>query len=168
MKSKVMKRTLLLTCIVYLLLIGTLYAEQQIAVAVFPFSIQASQNNNLPNQLTYEKLSESLAAMLKEDLEKNGAKVVLVKDVTDKEGWDYSQFRQEGIKLGVDRIVTGNIFIAGNRVSIDAQMHNIYEKHPPTTFFSQAPTIESLNSATTELGKEIIGELFQKKVIASI
>ena len=60
MKSKVMKRTLLLTCIVYLLLISTLYAEQQIAVAVFPFSIQASQNNNLPNQLTYEKDRKSV------------------------------------------------------------------------------------------------------------
>lgn len=168
MKNKAMNRTLLLTCIVYLFLIGTLSAEQQIAVAIFPFSIQASQNNNLPNQQTHEKLSESLSVMLKENLEKNGAKVVLVKDVTDKEGWNYEQFRQEGIKLGVDRILTGNVFVAGNRVSIDAQMRNIYEKQPPTTFFSQAPTIESLYSAATEIGKEIIGELFQKKVIASI
>jgi outer membrane protein insertion porin family len=168
MKNKVMKRILLLTCIVYLLLIGTLSAEQQIAVAVFPFSIQASQNKDLSNQQTHEKLSLALADMLKENLEKNGAKVVLVKDFTDKEVWDYARFRQEGIKLGVDKIVTGNIFIAGNRVSIDAQMRNIYEKQPPTTFFSQTPSIESLSAAATELGKEITGELFQKKIIASI
>ncbi len=171
MKSSVMKRALKLTCIVYLFLISNLSAEQQISVAVFPFSIQASQSNIQAGDQTagtHEKLRETLAGMLAEKLEKDGAKVVFVKDFSDKEAWDYSRFRQEGIKLGVDRIITGNIFIAGQRLSIDAQMQNVYEQHPPLTFFSQSKSLETLYSAATELGKEITGELFQKKIISAI
>ncbi len=106
--------------------------------------------------------------MLKEKLEKHGAKVVFVNDLSDKEAWDYAKFRQEGIKLGVDRIITGNIFIAGQGISIDAQMRNVYEKQPPLTFFSQAKNMESLYSAATELGKELTGELFQTKIVSRI
>jgi len=171
MKSSVMKRALKLTCVVYLFLISNLLAEQQIAVAVFPFSIQAGPSIQAGDQtggMTNEKLSETLAGILKEKLEKDGAKVVFVKDFSDKETWDYSRFRQEGIKLGVDRIITGNIFIAGQRLSIDAQMRNVYEKYPPLTFFSQSKSVETIYSAATELGKEITGELFQKKIISAI
>lgn len=172
MKISVIKRALGLTCVVYLFLISNLSAEQQIAVAVFPFSIQAShfkdQVKDQANDQSNLKISETLALMLKEKLEKDGAKVVFVKDFSDKEGWNYSQFRQQGIRLGVDRIITGNIFIAGQRLSIDAQMQNIYEKQTPITFFSQAKSIETLYSAATELGKEITGELFQKKIISTI
>jgi outer membrane protein insertion porin family len=171
MKNKVITRALKLACIVYLFLISTLYAEQQVMVAVFPFSIQAqtdAQLNDQANAQAQEKLRESLALMLKKKLEKDGAKVVFVKDFSDKESWGYSKFRKEGIKLGVDWIITGNIFIAGQRISIDGQMTNVYEKQPPLTFFSQAKNMESLYSAVTELGKEVTGELFQTKIVSKI
>ena len=164
MKNKRMKRALKLACVVYLMLIGTLSAEPQVNDAVFPFSIQAEQGIDQAR----DRIKETLPLMLKEKLEKDGAKVVFVKDSSDKEAWDYSKFWQEGIKLGVDKIITGNIFIAGQRISIDAQMHNIYEKQSPLTFFSQAKSIETLYSAVTELGKDIIGELYQKKLISNI
>jgi len=172
MKIRMMKQVSGLTCIVYLflalvlalVLAGNLSAEPQIAVAIFPFSIQASQGNDQANQ----KTGEALVSMLAEKLEKDGAKVVMVKDFSNKESWNYSQYRQEGIKLGVDKIITGNIFIAGKSLSIDAQMRNIYEKQPPITFFSQTRSIETLYSAATELGKEITGELFHKKIISTI
>jgi len=164
MKNKRMKRALKLVCVFYLMLIGTLSAEPQVNVAVFPFSIQAEQGIDQAR----DRIKETLPLMLKEKLEKDGVKVVFVKDSSDKEAWDYSKFRQEGIKLGVDKLITGNIFIAGQRISIDAQMHNIYEKQSPLTFFSQAKSAETLYSAVTELGKDIIGELFQKKLISNI
>jgi outer membrane protein insertion porin family len=158
----------MLACIVYLFAISNLSAEQQISVAIFPFSMQISQNSDLAGGPENKKISTTLASMLKEKLEKDGTKVVFVQDFSDKEAWTYSQFRQEGIKLGVDRIITGTIFMAGQRLSLDAQMRNIYEKQPPVTFFSQAQGIETLYSAATELGKEITGELYQKKIISSI
>jgi len=168
MKNKVITRALRLTCIVYLFLISTLYAEQQVMVAVYPFSIQTDQINDQANDQSNEKIRDSLGLMLKEKLEKHGAKVVFVNDLSDKEAWDYAKFRQEGIKLGVDRLITGNIFIAGQGISIDAQMRNVYEKQPPLTFFSQAKNMESLYSAASELGKELTGELFQTKIVSRI
>jgi outer membrane protein insertion porin family len=167
-KNKMMKHALMLTCIISLFLISNLSAEPQISVAIFPFSVQVSQSKTPADEQANKKISETLASMLKGKIEADGGKVVLVKDFSDKEAWSYSQFRQEGIKLGVDRILTGTIFMAGQRLSLDAQMRNIYEKQPPVTFFSQSQSIETLSLAATELGKEITGELFQKKIISSI
>ena len=168
MKKRMITKSLRVTCIVYLFLISTLYAEQQVMVAVYPFSIQADQKNDQVKDQTHEKIRESLGLMLKEKLEKDGAKVIFVNDLSDKEAWNYSKFRQEGIKLGVDWIITGNIFIAGQGISIDAQMTTVYEKQPPLTFFSQAKNMESLYSAAIELGKEVTGELFQTKIVSKI
>ncbi|MCP3944435.1 MAG: outer membrane protein assembly factor BamA [Desulfobacteraceae bacterium] len=164
MENRVLKRALGLASLVYLILVSNVFAEQQVVVAIFPFSIQASQSNHQADK----KLSETLGLMLTKKLEKDGVKVVFVKDFSGKESWAYSKFRQEGIKLGVDRIITGNIFIAGQGISVDAQMLNVYENQPPLTFFSQVKSIENLYSAAAGLGKDIIGELFQKKIISSI
>ena len=137
-----------------------LSADQQVSVAIFPFSIQADQPN--------AKLADDLPLMLKNTLEKEGAKVIFVKDYTDKETWDAVRFRQEGIRLGVDHIITGNIFMAGQAVSIDTEMYDSYETEPPLTFFSQAKLTEGLFSAVTDLTRGIIGELFEKRIIAAI
>lgn len=145
---------------VFFCLIPRLSADEQVSVAIFPFSIQAGQPN--------EKLADDLPLMLKETLEKEGAKVIFVKDYTDKETWDAEKFRQEGIRLGVDRIITGNIFMAGQAVSIDTEIYDSYETKPPLTFFSQAKLTEGLFSAVTDLTRGIIGELFEKRIIATI
>ncbi len=168
MKNCVMKQGLRWALIVSLFLVSTLAAEEQVTVAVFPFSIQASQESGMTTDQNTQKTGEALAAMLKEKLEKEGARVIFIKDFSDTEAWDYSAFKKQGIQLGVDQIITGNIFMAGQRISIDARMHPIYENQPPRTFFSQAESLESLYSAAMELGKEIIGELYQKKIISNI
>lgn len=168
MKNVVLRRGLGLTFIVYLFLISTLAAQDQVRVAVFPFSIQAGQDTGQATEQNNQKTSEALAQMLKEKLEKEGAKVVLVNDFSNKETWDYAAFKKQGIQLGVDQMITGNLFMAGQRISIDAQMRSVYENQPPLTFFSQAENMESLYSAAMELGKEITGEIFQKKIITNI
>ncbi len=156
---KLLKKTGLIL-MVFFCLIPRLSADEQVSVAIFPFSIQAGQPN--------EKLADDLPLMLKETLEKEGAKVIFVKDYTDKETWDAEKFRQEGIRLGVDRIITGNIFMAGQAVSIDTEIYDSYETKPPLTFFSQAKLTEGLFSAVTDLTRGIIGELFEKRIIATI
>lgn len=139
---------------------GVVSAEEQVAVALFPFHVQAVQPD--------EKIAPAVSNMLKEKLEKDGAKVVITDTFVDTTDWGYQQFRQEGIRLGVDWIITGNIFIAGQALSIDSQMHSVYEKQAPLTFFSQAPTQSELYAGITSLEKDIIGELFQKKIISAI
>lgn len=139
---------------------GVVSAEEQVAVALFPFHVQAVQPD--------EKIAPAVSNMLKEKLEKDGAKVVVTDTLVDTTDWGYQQFRQEGIRLGVDWIITGDIFVAGQALSIDSQMHSVYEKQAPLTFYSQAPTLSELYTGITSLEKDIIGELFQQKIISAI
>ncbi len=151
----------LLVAMVYCLF-GThlLFADEQPTVALFPFHVQAEQPN--------DKIVSALAIRLKEKLEKDGAKVVQTKTFVDTTHWGYGQFRQEGIRLGVDWIITGQLFIAGQGVSIDTQMHNVYENKPPLTFFAQSSSMAEMYVAVASLEKDIIGELFEQKIISSI
>ncbi len=158
-----MKKALNITgllLIVFFCLTSRLYADQQVSVAIFPFSVLAPRAS--------EKLGDDLPLMLKKSLEKEGARVVFVTDYSDKDAWDAARFRQEGIRLGVDQIITGSIFMAGQGISIDTEMYNIYEKTPPLTFYSQAEQMEGLFSAVTDLTRSIIGELYEKRIIANI
>lgn len=157
---KTIKFSVLLAAVFYLLGAGILSAEERVAVALFPFHVQAEQPD--------EKIASALSKMLKEKLEKDGATVVVTDTVVDTTDWRYEQFRQEGIRLGVDWIITGDIFIAGQAVSIDSQMHNVYEKQAPLTFFSQSPSLAELYAGATSLEKDIVGELFQQKIISAV
>ncbi|MFU8769093.1 MAG: outer membrane protein assembly factor BamA [Desulfotignum sp.] len=158
-----MKRCMIKAALVWFMvfcLTPWLYADQPVSVAVFPFSIQAPQPQ--------DQLREAIPLMLKESLEKEGARVILVKDFTDTDAWDAARFRQEGIRLGVDHIITGNIFVAGQQISIDANMHPVYYATPPRAFFSQSPSLEGLHTAAGSLARGIIGELFEKRIIAAV
>jgi len=157
---KSIRFSVLLAAFFYLLGTGLLSAGERVAVALFPFHVQAEQPN--------EKIAPALSKMLKEKLEKDGAAVVLTDTFVDTAGWGYDQFRQAGIRLGVDWIITGDIFIAGQAVSIDSRMHNVYENQAPLTFFSQFPSISELYTGAVSLEKDIIGELFQQKIISAI
>lgn len=135
-------------------------ASQQVKVAVFPFGLKAQKGD--------EKLSRTIPQMLKDRLAKDGAEVVFLPEAQDTDDWDYDRFREQGLSLGVDWIITGHIFKAGERLSIDTQMVNIYENSPPLTFFSQSPDMAGLFAAVTSLGRDISGELFQQKIISNI
>ena len=157
---KSIKFCVLLATFFCLLGTGLLSAEEQVAVALFPFYVQAEQPD--------EKIAPALSKMLKEKFEKDGARVVIIDTFVDTTDWGYEQFRQEGIRLGVDWIITGDVFIVGQAVSIDSQMHNVYVKQAPLIFFSQSPSLSELYAGAISLEKDIIGELFQQKIISAI
>ncbi|MGD9823911.1 outer membrane protein assembly factor BamA [Desulfobacter sp.] len=157
---KIIKFRVLLAAFFCLWGASILSAEEQTAVALFPFHVQAEQPD--------EKIAPALSKMLKEKLEKDGVTVVVTDAVVDTSDWEYDQFHREGIRLGVDWIITGDIFIAGQAVSIDSQMHKVYENQVPLTFFSQSPSLAELYAGMTSLEKDIIGELFQQKIISAV
>ncbi|NCC94100.1 MAG: hypothetical protein EOM10_12595, partial [Opitutae bacterium] len=137
-----------------------LYAEETASVAIFPFSVQAPQS--------HEALATDLPRMIGINLENEGTRIVYVTEYLDTEPWNAARFRQEGIRLGVDHIITGNIFIAGSQISIDTNMHPVYETRPPLPFFSQSDSLEELHGAAANLSRAIIGELFEKRIITTI
>ncbi|MFN2435632.1 MAG: outer membrane protein assembly factor BamA, partial [Desulfotignum sp.] len=158
-----MKKWLIIAAWIWMILCGLtlkLYAEQTVSVAVFPFSVQASQ--------PHESIGIDLARMLGNSLEQEDTRVVYVTEFIDTQAWDAPRFRQEGIRLGVDHIITGNIFISGNSISIDAYMHPIHEPGPSLPFFSQSDALEELHAAAGNLSRAIVGELFEKRIITTI
>ncbi|WP_024334551.1 outer membrane protein assembly factor BamA [Desulfotignum balticum] len=158
-----MKKWLINAVLIGMILCGLpfwLYAEQTVSVAVFPFSVQAPS--------AQKSLGTDLPLMLGKRLKNEGTQVVYVKEFKDTQTWDVARFRQEGIRLGVDYIITGNVFMAGNAISIDANMHPIYETGPPLPFFSQSGSLEELHAAIGQLSRAIIGELFEKRIISTI
>ena len=149
-----------LAIILFFCCINPLPAQEQVNVAIFPFEVQAAS----PNQ----KIQTALPKMLKEKLESDGAKVVLADMPRDVADWEYPELRQEGIRLGVDWIIMGQVFMSGQRMSIDTVMYSVYDDRAPLTFFSQAPNMGGLFGAVSSLSKDVIGELFQKQIISAI
>ncbi|MDA8135995.1 MAG: outer membrane protein assembly factor BamA [Desulfobacteraceae bacterium] len=129
-------------------------------IAIFPFSISA----NKPNQQIQEKIKQMIA----ENLEKEGATVIFPEGQPDINDWDITRFKTYGIQAGVDYILTGSLFVAGEAISIDSRLIHIYEQNGAIPFFTEANSFENLFSSVSQFSKEIIGELYQKQIITDI
>ncbi len=138
----------------------TLFAQTKIKVAILPFLLDAEQPN--------PKIKTKIPLMLSEKLEQEGTQVIISDSEPPFEEWDFSQFQKFGIKSGVDYVLTGSVFMAGESISIDTKIYHVYDKENVTTFYSNADSFENLFSAISKISKEIIGELYQKKIIADI
>ena len=158
---KIILKKVLVLCILLLVVFhGSLSAKTAVKVAILPFSLVAQQEN--------EKLKNKIPLLLLEKLELEGA-TVLIPEVKDNiKQWNFQQFRKFGIKTGVDYILTGSIFLAGQSISINSKLYNIYEKENSTSFYADADSFENLFSAVAKLSKEITGELFHQQVIIDL
>ncbi len=155
-----LKTTLMIMVLSCALFQGNLFAGTSIKVAILPFSLEAKQPN--------DQLMKKIPLLISQKLEEEGTKVVISDLEDDTANWDFSQFRKFGIKTGVDYILTGSVFLAGQSISIDSKLINIYEKKNFTSIYADADNLENLFSAITKLSKEIVGELYQQQIIINI
>ncbi len=139
---------------------GNLFADTNIKVAILPFSLEARQTN--------DKLLKEIPLLIAQKLELEGTKVLITELKENPDPWTFQQFKKYGIQLGVDYILTGSVFLAGQSISIDSKLINIYEKNNFTSIYADADNLENLFSAITKLSKEIIGELYQQQIIINI
>ncbi|MBU8848616.1 MAG: outer membrane protein assembly factor BamA [Desulfobacterales bacterium] len=165
MNKSVLRKTFIFIILLNLLFSGDLFAQTDtkqtgVKVAIIPFSLDAKQPGH--------QIKNKIPLMISEKLEQEGAKVIFLETWQNTEEWDFLQFRKLGIESGVDYIMTGSIFVAGESISIDSRLVNIYEKENSISFYADANNFESLFSTISQLSKEIIGELFQKKIITDI
>ncbi len=165
MIKSILKNVFIFTLFLFSFLCQNLLAESNVTIAIFPFSIYADQSQD---QDVHNQIKNKIPLMILEKIEREGAKAIFITDPMDIESFDYPQFREQGIKLGVDYILIGSVFLEGQGISIDTKMMNTYEKDTFTTFYSEADNFENLFSATSRISKEIIGEVFHKKMIADI
>ncbi len=143
-----------------LLLLHPVAAEQKVKVAIFPLKT-ISDNPQV-------QVAGKIEAMIAEKLELEGAQVIFAKATTPAVSWDYAQFREQGIKLGVDYILTGTLFVAGQGLSIDATLVDVYQPSNTQVFYTHADSSEQLFSAVSKISKETIGQVFQKVIISDI
>ena len=144
----------------FLLFAWDLSADTNVKIAIFPFSISASQSN--------QQIQEKIKQMISENLKKEGATVIFPEMEPDINAWDLSRYKAYGIKTGVDYILFGSLFLAGEGMSIDSRLININEQDNSISLFTEAESFENLFSSVTKFSKEIIGELYHKKIITEI
>lgn len=135
-------------------------ADAETKIALIPFSLDAEN----PNQ----QIQTKIPSMISDSLEQAGATVLFSDTSMKVEKWDYNQFRKFGIESGVDYILTGSIFQAGHGISIDTKLINVYEQNLQTFYYANAQNFDDLFSAVSKVAKEIIGEIFQQKIIIDI
>src|SRR3989339_26586 len=160
MNTSFLKKAFTCSVLFFLLFACDLCADTNVKIAIFPFSISASK----PNQQIQEKIKQMIA----ENLEKEGATVIFPEAQPDMNDWDITRFKTYGIQAGVDYILTGSLFVAGEGISIDSRLINIYEQDGTIPFFTEAGSFENLFSSVSQFSKEIIGELYQKQIITDI
>jgi outer membrane protein insertion porin family len=160
MKTSFLKKAFTCSVLFFLLFACDLCADTNVKIAIFPFSISASK----PNQQIQGKIKQMIA----ENLEKEGATVIFPEGQPDINDWDITRFKTYGIQAGVDYILTGSLFVAGEGISIDSRLIHIYEQNGAIPFFTEANSFENLFSSVSQFSKEIIGELYQKQIITDI
>jgi outer membrane protein insertion porin family len=160
MNTSFLKKAFTYSVLFFLLFACDLYADTNVKIAIFPFSISAGK----PNQ----QIQEQIKQMIAENLEKEGATVIFPEAQPDIKNWDITRFKTYGIQAGVDYILTGSLFVAGEGISIDSRLMNIYEQNEAIPFFTEADSFENLFSSVSQFSKEIIGELYQKQIITDI
>lgn len=164
MNKSILRKTAIVIVLFGLFFSGDLFADTDIKLAILPFSIDAGQ----PDTQLDTKIPTKIPLMISKNLELEGVTVILSKTQQDIHQWTFSQFRKHGIELGVDFILTGSVFMAGDSVSIDSNLVNIYKEDGSFPLYADADTLENLFSAVSQLSKEIIGELYHRKIIMDI
>jgi len=161
MKASFSLNKLFIFFILFSLFLGSqVLAEPSTKIAIFPLSVITNDPN--------PQIENNISKMILTKLEQEGAKVILAQAPANFDSWEYPQFRKHGIQLGVDYILTGSVFIAGEAISIDSRLINIYEEKSTSVFYTEAENQENIFNAVSNLSKSIVGELFQKKIITNI
>ena len=137
-----------------------LFAETVIKVGIIPFSIEAETPNL--------ELQNKIPLMILDKLEQEGTDVEFLDAYQNTESWDSPKFRQLGIESGLDYILTGTIFIVGEGISINSTLINSFDKENIRVFYADADKPENLFSAVTKVSREVVGELYQKKIITDV
>ncbi|MEA1969792.1 MAG: outer membrane protein assembly factor BamA [Thermodesulfobacteriota bacterium] len=161
MKVELLKRIIfVLICSVFVFSINA-FAKEKLKVGIVPFTIHADRD--------MQNYGESILLMIAENLENNGAATVILKDLKPGALKKYKKLEDAGIKYGVDYLIKGSIFAAGGKISVDTEMIRILPSlSTPLSFFIEVKEIKNLLPGVKDLTKEMVGEIFHKRIISEI
>ena len=156
----IFKKAVILTVLFCLLFHGNLIAATNIKIAILPFSLDAKQPD--------DQFLNKITLLISDKLELEGTKVITPQTDENVTQWSFDKLKKLGIQTGVDYVLTGSVFRAGESISIDTQLYNIYGKNNFTSIYADADSFENLFSAITKLTREITGKLYKQQIIVSI
>lgn len=160
MNTSFFKKTSTFFGVLILLFACNLFADTNTKIAILPFSLSADK----PNQ----QIQDKIKLMISENLKKEGITVIFPDTQPNTKSWDPAQFKSYGMNLGVNYILSGSAFVAGDAISIDSRLVNVDEYEKTISIFTEVETLEKLHSSISKFSKEIIGELLQKKIISEV
>jgi outer membrane protein insertion porin family len=135
-------------------------AAAGIKLGIIPFSLEAEHPS--------PEIQTKITRMILEKLKKEGIATSFLDKDRNADNWDFDRFRELGIKSGTDYILTGSIFIVGKALSIESTLINVYDEQRTITLSASAEALENLLSAVERLDKDIIAEIYHKKIITDI
>ncbi|MCF6248679.1 MAG: outer membrane protein assembly factor BamA [Desulfobacula sp.] len=154
------KKAILLVVVMLVAFANFVFANATAKIAIFPFKVYSEKPRAV--------LANKIPSMIQDKIELEGAKVVFIKQTMHEDSWGFPDFRAQGIKLGVDYILTGSIFVAGQSISIDTKLVSVYEQNNVSSFFADADKFENLFSTVSKISKEIISDVFHKIIITDV
>ncbi len=140
--------------------------EEEHTIAIFPFALQADHS--------HDNIRNTLPRLLKKKLEETQQiHAILVEPQQIFPGspdkGQLAGFRQKALSLGADYMVWGNVFVIGDKMSIDVHLTNLYKDKPPVTVFAQgASSGAGMGIAAASLKRSIASEILKKQMISLI
>ncbi len=146
-----------------------------IAVAMVPVDTMGADKKSVglfPLKMLSDKdtgeLGTRIASMISENIMGEGALVVPLSVPGDVTMLDNSALQTVGLSQGVDYLVWGTVFITGQKISMDMKVKDVIAGTEPVPFFSEFQGVENLFSAVNGLTTQIVGEVFNRKLIEKI
>jgi len=160
MRYNLIKKVFLMLLLLTVTPVSSQAAAEKVTVGIVPFQIHSRTDAREQGQ--------RVVSMMGEALEKGGVKVVFIEKKSFNGDFSTKNLRAVGVRRGVDYLIQGGIFLAGEKISMDAGMINIFQDKPKVSFYSEAKAAENLFTAVDKLADAVIGEIFQKKIITAI
>ena len=137
---------------------GAVAAEKN--VGVFPLKLLSGNDTR--------HLDSRITTMISDHLTAEGAKVVSMYLDGDVTLAPHAELQSLGIAQGVDYLVWGTVFAAGEKISMDLKVKDVIAGTAPVSIFSEARGVEHLFSAVTTLAAKVSGEVFNRKLVEKI
>ncbi|MDY0221043.1 MAG: outer membrane protein assembly factor BamA [Desulfobacterium sp.] len=160
MNIGILKQISLMVILFVLFSCPTAFGKDKITIGILPFAVHADK--------ALSQLENSLPRMLSEKFQADGAETILIDTVAQEGVLDYGKIKELAIQHGVDHLIWGSLFMAGDRLSVDARMAAAFDTRPPVAFFVEADGVENIFSAVNRLSREISSVIFKREFITGV
>ncbi len=158
------KRACPILLILFALIADVAYGQQPVRVVILPFEVYAQQD------LSY--LKEQIPAVIKTQLEQEGAKILILDQETlNSRGLrtdSPAAIRQIGVDTGGNYVIWGSLTWLGQNFSLDAKLLPSEKIEDPHAFSAEGEGVENLPATVKKMVQEMTLKLFERETIVEV